>query len=333
MEKRIVVIVVMPDGLSLDITGPADVFSVAAEIIAAKGFDHTNKNYRLIFASATEELNVATSSGMTINCQTSIFNIQEKIDTLIIGGFPRNHDWKSFPKLVNWLRKNAWQIRRVCSVCIGAFVLAESGFLKNKKATTHWRYCKELSTIYEQVEVDPNPIFVKDGTVYTSAGASAGIDLSLALVEEDFGRELSLEIAQTLVLYLRRPGNQSQFSNLLAQQFSGKKVIRDLQQWIMDNLKEDLNVECLAKKVSMSPRNFARVFVTETELTPAKYIEKLRVESSRRFLEETDFSLDQIATACGFGSADTMRNIFMRNIHTTPYDYRNQFGSHSFNSK
>lgn len=325
MEKRLIVIIAMPGGLAIDITGPSDVFSCARQMVDSKCTNPLGVNYQLLIASPTRELSVTTDSGLVITCQTSIFDVSEKIDTLIIGGNSRVR--QQFSELIDWLKKHFASIKRVCSVCIGAFILAEAGLLKNKDATTHWMHCSELSSRFELIRVDPNSIFVKDGHIYTSAGASAGIDLSLALVEEDFGRDISLDIARTLVLYLRRPGNQSQFSNLLSQQFSNKKPVRELQQWIQTNLKANLNVQVLAEKVSMSPRNFARVFFTETGFTPAKYIERLRVEFSKRYLEETNYSLEQIAHECGFGSTDTMRNIFLRTIDTTPYDYRSLFGS------
>lgn len=327
MQKRLIVIIAMPDALALDIIGPSDVFSCARQITEQADPGFLGGNYELIIASATEQLNVVTNSGLTIMCQKSIFDICETIDTLVIGGFSYDHNWQKFPELTNWLKTNSEQIKRICSVCVGAFVLAESGLLKNRRATTHWKFSQELGTSYENIQVDPDPIYIKDDNVYTSAGASAGIDLALALVEEDFGREVSLQIAQTLVMYLRRPGNQSQFSSLLSRQVSSKKPIRELQQWIGEHLKENLDVESLAERVSMSPRNFARVFASETGMTPAKYIEKIRVESSKRYLEDTHFSLAQIAQECGFGSPDTMRNIFMRNLKTTPYDYRNLFGA------
>lgn len=324
MKTRLIAIVVMPNSLALDITGPADVFSCAANIIQSKKIIQP-REYEIVFASATDELYVTTDSGMVIKCATSIFNLFGQIDTLIVGGFSKTHNWSGYPELVEWLKSNSANIKRMCSVCIGAFILAESGLLKGRRATTHWKYCAELSQNYEAIAVDPNPIFVKDDKFYTSAGASAGIDLSLALVEEDLGRDISLEIAHTLVLYLRRPGNQSQFSSLLSQQLSSKKQIRDLQQWIMGNLRGNLNVERLAGQALMSTRNFARVFLSETGLTPAKYIEKLRVESSKRLLEETDFSIDQIADICGFGTTETMRKVYIRNMETTPYDYRHLF--------
>ncbi|WP_052496317.1 GlxA family transcriptional regulator [Pedobacter lusitanus] len=321
MGQKLIVIVAIPDSLSLDLVGAADVFSCANEYKG--GAD----NYRIVIVSAISSLEMTMTNGLGIHCSSSIYQLKEKIDTLIIAGFSACHQWDKFPELVSWLKQNSSVIRRVASVCIGAFVLAEAGLLNGKKATTHWKNCKELSSNYEDITVDPDPIYVKDGNVYTSAGATAGIDLALAMVEEDYDRDLSLKIARTLVLYLRRPGNQSQFSTLLSQQLSSKKPIEKLQTWIAGHLKEDLSVAVLAERLAMSPRNFARVFTAETGFTPARYIEKLRVESSRRYIEETRRSLDEIAVLCGFGSADTMRKVFLRNLKISPFDYRSLFGT------
>lgn len=325
MEKRLVVIVAMPDALTLDIIGPADVFTGANYFFPPE--INKDMDYEVLTVSATEDLEISTRSGILIRSKSSIYQVTQKIDTLLIAGFPGHREWKSYPKLVEWIKVNAPEIRRVGSVCIGAFVLAEAGLLRNRRATTHWMNCQELRSSYQDIDVHPDPIFVKDGNIYTSAGASAGIDLALALVEEDHGPEVALTIARYLVLYLRRPGNQSQFSNLLNQQLSSKKPIRDLQLWITGHLQENLNVENLASRLAMSPRNFARVFHIETGFTPARYIEKLRVESGRRFLEETRLSLDEIAEKCGFGSSDTMRKAFLRHLDTSPSYYRNLFGS------
>ncbi|SHF30945.1 GlxA family transcriptional regulator [Pedobacter caeni] len=325
MEKRLIVIVAMPDALTLDIIGPADVFTGANHFLPPE--INREIEYEVLTVSATEDLEISTRSGIVIRSKSSIYQVSQKIDTLLIAGFPSHREWKRYPKLVEWIRLHAPEIRRVGSVCIGAFVLAEAGLLRNRRATTHWMNCQELHNSYEEINVNADPIFVKDGNIYTSAGASAGIDLALALVEEDQGPEVALTIARYLVLYLRRPGNQSQFSNLLSQQLSSKKPIRDLQLWIADHLREDLNVEGLSGRLAMSPRNFARVFRLETGFTPARYIEKLRVESGRRFLEETGLSLEEIAGKCGFGSADTMRRAFLRHLDTSPSYYRNLFGA------
>ncbi|MBB6499905.1 GlxA family transcriptional regulator [Pedobacter cryoconitis] len=322
MEQKLIVLVAIPDSLSLDLIGAADVFSCA---------NHFHKdpvsNYKIVIASATKELTMTMTNGLNIHCSCSIYEIKDQIDTLIIAGFSADERWNKFPQLVEWLKTCSAGIRRVASVCVGAFILAEAGLLNGKRATTHWRHCKELNDKYEGIVVDPDPIFVKDGHIYTSAGASAGIDLALAMVEEDYDCNLSIEVARWLVLYLRRPGNQSQFSSLLSQQLSSKKPIKELQQWIASHLKEDLSVTVLAERIAMSPRNFSRVFTAETGFTPARYIERLRVESGRRYIEETKYSLDEISMECGFGSADTMRKVFLRNLKISPFDYRSLFGS------
>jgi transcriptional regulator GlxA family with amidase domain len=327
MKKRLIVIVAMPNGIALDTTGPADVFASTNQLMAARDAELSANPYELCIASPTEDLQVITVSGLVITCQISILHVTAPIDTLLIGGHSFDRTGRTYPAFVAWLAAHAPQIRRICSVCIGAFVLADAGLLRSRRATTHWLSCNELQRVSTTSQVDPQAIFVKDGPIYTSAGASAGIDLALALVEEDVGRDISLYIARILVLYLRRPGNQAQFSSLLSQQTASKKPIRDLQQWIGGHLKGDLSVLALADRTAMSHRNFARVFAAETGQTPAKYVEKLRLESSKRYLEETTFSLDEIARECGFGSADTMRLSYLRHLHTTPHDYRQLFGT------
>jgi transcriptional regulator GlxA family with amidase domain len=326
MKKRLVVIVALPDCLSLDVVGPAEVLSTANHLTAAKGTPPGDPPYEIVFASGTADRSITLSNGLPLHFSTSVFDIDRTIDTLIIGGFSRDHRWKKYPELIQWIKFNAGNIRRVCSVCVGAFALAEAGLLNGKKATTHWKSSQSLNTNYENIKVDSSCIYVKDANIYTSAGASAGIDLALALLEEDHGRELALSVAQMLVLFLKRPGNQSQFNNFLGQQYCNKEPIRELQGWILENFKKDLPVAILAERVSMSPRNFARVFLAETGLTPAKYIEKLRVEASKRLLEETNLSLEKIAKECGLGNSDTMRKIYLRNIQLTPANYRDFFG-------
>jgi transcriptional regulator GlxA family with amidase domain len=325
MKKQLIVILAMHEALALDIIGPCDVFSTANHMLGSLT-DGNNARYRILIASPTRELDVVTNSGLVIRCEMSIFDITEKIDTLIIGGYSALHGWQRYGELMLWLKKKGNSFRRICSVCVGAFVLAESGLLSGRKVTTHWEFCRELTKSYQEIEVEPEAIYIKDGNIYSSAGASAGIDLSLALVEEDCGRDISLKVAKMLVLYLKRPGNQSQFSGLLTQQQASKKNMKELQQWISLHLKQNLNVEILSTRVAMSPRNFARVFTYEFGITPAKFIEKVRLESAKRLLEETDLSMQKICEECGFGNTDTMRNIFMRHLKTTPFNYRHLFG-------
>lgn len=326
MQTRSVVIIAMPNAMAIDIVCPSDVFHNANRMTAV---DRTEKNifYNVAIVSATTELNVKTSSGLVIQCEKSIYDINYSIDTLIVGGFSMDYDWKSQSELVAWIKSNHTAIRRISAVCIGAFLLAEAGLLTNKRATTHWLNAHDLERSYKGILVNPDPIFIKDQNIYTSGGATAGIDLALALVEEDNGRETALKVAKVLVLYLKRPGNQSQFSDILSHQEATKKPIFDLQYWMKLHLTEDLSVKRLSEKVFMSQRNFARVFMSETGLTPAKYVEKLRIERAKRLLEDSNESLERIAITCGFKSADTMRKIFLRNFKIAAYDYRNLFGS------
>ncbi len=224
-----------------------------------------------------------------------------------------------------WLRLAARRCRRVCSVCTGAFLLARAGLLDGRRATTHWAACAALARNYPSIEVDPDPIFVRDGNVYTSAGVTAGIDLALALVEEDLGRQAALDVARSLVLFVRRPGGQAQFSAGLAGQAAQRPGVRELQEWIADHLDGDLSVGALAERSFMSPRNFARVFAKEVGMTPAAYVEALRLERARVLLETTDLLLEEIAARCGFGTVETLRRTFGRRLHVSPSDYRDRF--------
>jgi transcriptional regulator GlxA family with amidase domain len=204
-------------------------------------------------------------------------------------------------------------------------LLARAGLLNGRRAATHWKWCDVLANKYPDIHVEAEPIYIRDGNVYTSAGVTAGMDLALALVEEDHGSRLALEVARDLVLYLRRPGGQSQFSVALSMQLSDRRPLRDLAAWMLENLNKPLNVQMLAKQAAMSPRNFARIFTREMHITPAKYVERLRVEIVRRRLEETQHSLKKIAGDCGFGNVKSMREVFQRVLRTTPGEYRQRF--------
>ncbi len=211
------------------------------------------------------------------------------------------------------------------SICTGAFLLAEAGLLDGRRATTHWMFAKDFALRYPRVTVEPDRIYVRDSHVYTSAGVTAGMDLSLALVEEDLGSALALQVARALVLFLRRPGGQAQFSAVLSSQASEHKPLRELQVWMAENVRQDLSMENLASRVAMSPRNFARLFAREIGTTPAHFVEQLRVESARRELETTEKGLEQIAVVSGFKSAEVMRRAFLRCIGTSPSGYREHF--------
>lgn len=322
MEKHIVI--VAPSFTSLlDVAGPLEVFAKAASLL-----DFTSQaaeSYQLHVIAAEGGKVVNTSTGLPIVCEGNLKSIDYPIDTLLIAGMPGAPEEMVSKATLQWLRKHEPKIRRVGSVCAGAFILAEAGLLKGKRATTHWMACGKMAQRYPDIRVEKDPIFVKDGHIYTSAGISSGMDLALALVEEDYGRDLALMVARQLVLYLKRPGNQSQYSAVLSFQKVNYQPIRELQDWLISHLNEEITVESMARRISMSPRNFARVFHREAGITPAKFIEKLRVETARRRLEETRLSLEEISQECGLRSPDTLRRLFLRHFKTNPGDYRRSF--------
>ena len=325
MSKAKHIVILVPSNVSiLDVAGPLDVFP--------KAKDYIRENYRAIkesyithVLSFDSSIQITTSAGMPIVCEGGIETIRYDVDTVLVAG---NATITSVPQhLLDWLNEMVDQVRRMGSICAGAFVLAKAGILNGRRATTHWMVCDRLARLYPEVCVESDPIFVKDGNVYTSAGISTGMDLALAMVEEDFGRDIAVGVARRLVLYLKRPGNQSQFSNILNYQSVDYEPIKAIQDWIVDHLDDELTVEMLADKAMMSPRNFARVFLRETGITPAKYIEKLRLETARRRLEETRLTLDEISNECGVGNADGLRRLFLRHLKTTPSDYRKSFST------
>src|SRR5205085_7522942 len=266
-----------------------------------------------------------TNSGLRITAHKTFREVRGKIDTLLIAGGTAIENDEIGAEVVRWLRKIAGRIRRIGSVCTGAMLLARAGLLDGRQATTHWSWCELLIKRCPRADVDPNPIFIRDGNVYTSAGVTAGMDLALALVEEDCGSHLALQVARNLVLYLRRPGGQSQFSAALSLQLTDRKPLRELEAWVLDNLNKPLTVPVLARRVAMSPRNFARVFTQEMKTTPAKFVERLRVEAARRRLEESQNSMETIAGECGFGNVNAMRNVFQRSLKIAPGQYRRHF--------
>jgi transcriptional regulator GlxA family with amidase domain len=248
-----------------------------------------------------------------------------RFDTLIVAGGPGFRQAADDPALVRWVARTAARARRTASVCTGAFILAEAGLLDGRRATTHWSAAATLARLHPGIEVDAEPIFVRDGDVWTSAGVTAGMDLALALVEEDLDREAALTIARHLVLFLRRPGGQSQFSATLAAQQPEREPLRDVQRRVVEDVAGDHSVETMAARAHMSPRHFARAFRAETGMTPARYVERVRLEAARRRLEETGEPIAAVATACGFGTAETMRRTFLRALAVSPAEYRRRF--------
>jgi transcriptional regulator GlxA family with amidase domain len=259
-------LVLMPvfDGLqSLDLTGPLEVFTGASRYL---GVEH----YEVVTASVGGGP-IRTRSGLTIVPDVNLADAPNAHTIVVPGGYGTQDPQ---PALVAWLRANAPKAARIVSVCSGAFLLAQAGLLDGRRATTHWSVCADLAATFPAVEVDPEPIFVRDGNVSTSAGVTSGIDLALALVEEDMGRDAALEIARRLVMFLRRPGNQTQFSAQLTAQAAERRPLRDVQQWITEHPAAELSVDALAERANLSPRQFARVFTVETGMTPGRYVDR-----------------------------------------------------------
>lgn len=322
MPRRIVV-PVYPDVQILDVTGPVEVFATASRLLA-RGRPSAPPAYRIEVA-ARRRGRVAASCGLELHAQQALSEMRGPVDTLVVPGGLGTYAAGADPEFMSFVRRMAPRARRVTSVCSGAFLLAEAGLLDGRRATTHWVGCRELASRYPRVEVDPDPIFVRDGNVWTSAGVTAGMDLALALVEEDHGRALALDVARWLVLFLKRPGGQSQFSAQLAAQIAEREPLSDLQTYVLEHPEADLSVAALAHRAGMSPRNFARVFTREVGTTPARFVENARVEAARRRLEESDAGVDQVAEACGFGSAETLRRAFQRRVRVSPGAYRSRF--------
>jgi transcriptional regulator GlxA family with amidase domain len=315
---RPVVLLAFPGVQALDLVGPMEVFT-GASTIAAGAYE--------VQVAAPGRGGPETSSGLMLLPAGGLADRHAGIDTLLVCGGPGTGAAERDEQLIGWLRDAAGRSRRVASVCTGALLLARAGLLDGRRATTHWASCHELAERYPQVTVERDAIFVRDGRVWTSAGVTAGMDLALALVEEDLGRDVALEVARWLVLFVKRPGGQSQFSSHLVGQRPRTGQLRDVTAWIQQNLAADLRVEALAERACMSPRNFSRAFRRETGTTPAKYVETARVQAARHALADAADGVDAVAVRCGFGTAETMRRAFHRHVGIGPADYRARFSS------
>jgi transcriptional regulator GlxA family with amidase domain len=321
---RRIVFVSGPKVEILDLVGPLQVFARASDM-------YTRANPGAPSIYSVEVVSISSSRSLIANCGVRITadrtfrEVRGKIDTLLVAGGDAIEQNEINAEAVRWLKRISTRIRRVGSVCTGAMLLARAGLLDGRRATTHWNWCQTLIKRAPRARVERDPIFVRDENVYTSAGVTAGMDLALALVEEDHGSRLALQVARNLVLYLRRPGGQSQFSAALSLQLTDRKPLLELEAWVLDNLQKPLTVPLLAQRVAMSPRNFARVFTKEMKTTPAKFVERLRVEAARRRLEESHNSMETIADECGFGNVNSMRNVFQRTVKIAPGQYRRHF--------
>jgi transcriptional regulator GlxA family with amidase domain len=326
VETRRIIVLGAPGSQILDVAGPVQIFVRAAEIYA-RHYPDAKPLYAVEAVSTTGNGAIGTTSGITLSALKPMERVRGRIDTLLIAGGEAMESDRTSAATVKWVRERARDVRRIGSICTGAMLLARAGLLEGRKATTHWKWCELLHRRYPKVTVDPDPIFVRDGNVYTSAGVTAGMDLALALVEEDIGAPLALEVARELVLYLRRPGGQAQFSAALAMQTTDRKPLRELETWVLENLRQTLDARTLAARMSMSPRNLSRVFKRELKLTPHRFVERLRIEVARRRLTESQLSFKRIAFECGFSGAGALRSVFRRVLNTTPGAYRERFAS------
>ncbi|MFM0736719.1 helix-turn-helix domain-containing protein [Paraburkholderia xenovorans] len=350
MTVRHIVFAVAPDLVLLDACGPLEAFwraeltlAAAAASASASASDTSLEQragpvaYRTTVASIEGGV-LQTFPGLPVVTERLDSLDDQPIDTLIVPGIPVDEQGGLQPELVAWIRRRAPQVRRVCSVCTGAFYLAEAGVLDGRRATTHWRDAPLLARRYPNVRVDADPIFIRDvrdgdgdgngeRAVWTSAGVTAGIDLALALIEEDVGHAVAMQAARRLVVFMKRPGGQSQFSAALAAQASAGGPFEALHSWMAAHLRDDLSVERLAERAQMSPRTFARRYVDEVGRTPAKTVSALRLEAAAQSLAESRRPLKRIALDCGFGSEQNLRRAFVRRFGVLPLDYRERFAS------
>lgn len=308
----------------LDAMGPLEVFSRTSRWLKDHGMRGDDAYSVEIIGLRRGAFRA--SSGLRVYADHGFAEVGRGIDTLMIAGGLGATRYRSHAPLLRWIRRQAGWVRRLASVCTGAFFLAEAGLLKGRRATTHWSACSEMARRYPDVRIEPDTIFVREGPIYTSAGVTAGMDLALALVEEDHGREVALAVARELVMFLQRPGGQAQFSSQLAVQLAEHEPLRELQTYVLDHPGADLSVERLARRVAMSPRNFARVFTREVGTTPARFVASVRVETARRLLEETSEGLEAICAVTGLGTPESMRRAFLRAVGIAPSQYRDRFG-------
>ena len=311
---RRVVIVGLPPVQILDVSGPLEVFSNAPGYTVQLGNPGTGSGLQ-------------TNRGIALSGALPIREIKGSIDTLVIAGGPGSETGSYDESFVAWIADASKRSRRVASICTGAFLLGAAGLINGKRVVTHWKFCDELARKFPLASVQPDPIYLKDGAIYTSAGITAGIDLCLALLEEDLGHEAALHVARYLVMFLVRPGGQAQYSHMLSRQAITSKPLRELQVWTLENLREDLTVEKLAERIGMSPRHFTRVCLRETKMNPGQFVDRMRVEAAQQMIDSSNMGLKEIADECGFSSADGMRRTFLRVLGVTAGEYADRFKS------
>jgi transcriptional regulator GlxA family with amidase domain len=315
------VVIVAFDGVQpLDAVGPFEVFAGASRVAATAG---RPSPYRLTLASS-DGRPVRSESGLTVGCDP-LPGPETEIDTLVIPGGEGGRAAREDGRLMEWIGAVAPRSRRVATVCTGAFIAAQAGLLDGRRVTTHWASADRLASEYPEVEVDPDPIYLRDGRFWTSAGVTAGIDLAMALVDDDLGSEVAQTVARWLVMFLHRPGGQTQFASPVWVPRAERPGVRAVQTMIEEDPGADHRVPVLARSAAMSPRHFTRVFTEEVGETPGRFVERVRTEQARRELEATDDTLDLIASRCGFGTSETLRRTFKRRLDVAPDSYRRRF--------
>jgi transcriptional regulator GlxA family with amidase domain len=321
---RLVGLLAFENAQILDVAGPLEVFGSANRCLIENG--HVSRPAYRLHILAERAGPVTMNNGLQLVATRAIHGRREPIDTLLIAGGSGVWEARRNARLIRWIAQTAESSRRVASICSGAFLLAATGLLNGREATTHWQDCARLAREFPEIRSLPDRIFVQDGKFYSSGGVTAGMDLALHLVEQDWGREVAAQVARRLVLFLRRPGGQSQFSPHLAAE-NGREPIRQAQRHVLTHPEADLSVPALAAVAGMSPRNFARAFLADTGTTPAKFVEQARIDAARLRLEQSGAAIETIARSCGFGAPERMRRAFHRHLSIDPSSYRKTFST------
>jgi len=311
-----------PDVQALDLSGPLEMLARATRVLRDEGRPQPGYSLTVV---GTRTGPITASSGFRFLPDVAFRSFRGDVDTLIVVGGRGIDSFLGDKAVLDWLRRMAGKVRRLASVCTGAFLLAEAGLLDGRTATTHWSRASELAKRYPKVRVEEDRIWVRDGNIYSSAGVSAGMDLTLALIEEDLGSEVALAVARAMVMYLRRPGDQSQYSAPLRLQAAQTPSLRELVSWAAEHPATDLSVAALARRIGKSPRHLTRLFRRELGVAPGEAVEQLRLEAARRALQQTAAGLKDVASRCGFGSAEVLRRAFIRELHVAPSAYRARF--------
>ena len=310
---------VVLDGVqALDVAGPLDVFAEANRFLPKK--DH----YEMTLVGERPD-GVMCSSGMEFKVHHDYLNYCADSDLLLVAGGPRYPEYRPEPGLAHWLSQRARNARRVAAVCNGVFLLGHAGLLTGREITTHWDHAQRLSDLFPGSKVRPDKIFVRDGNLFTCGGVTAGIDLCLALIAEDWGQALALKVAKQLIVYIRRDGGQSQYSPYLAVGPDEDSLVARVLKYVTDHISDDLSIEEIADAVGVSRRTFSRAFGKHAHVTPSVFVDQVRIDFARKLLEETDVPLKTVAFRCGFDNATRMRMIFSRQLQTTPKQYRERF--------